>query len=107
MVCHRKGSDGEELKGGEAGCKDPVRDTLRVLSKVKELHFLGLRAASLNVVGIVAASSASIASFVGETKAKTVEMFAACEPECDTYEDMPIFTAPHPKFVSPTCVNNK
>ena len=101
-----------ELCGGAAGCVDPTGLNLKLLSIIKELHFLGLRAAGVNVIAIIAASKASHESFKlqevapapGETK--RVALFVA-HPGEDTYEGVPIYATPHPKFVSPTCINNK
>ena len=58
MECHRKGEDGVELTHGQAGCVDPTGRALRALSDVKELHFIGVLAAGLKVVGIIASSNA-------------------------------------------------
>ena len=100
--CWRKGKDGKELKNGQAGCMDPEGETLRVLSDVKELHYLGLVAAGVIVIGIIAASNAAHASF---GLAKQTHWVA--HAGVGTYEGVSIFLMPHPKYVSPACVNNK
>ena len=106
LRCWRKGDDGVELKHGEAGCVDPKGKTLSALADVKELHYLGLLAAGVEVVGIIASSDASIASFFGASQSSKVERFVPLEGS-GTYLDVPIFCTCHPKFVSPSCSNNK
>ena len=97
MVCHRKGKDGVELDKGQAGCHDPTGNDLRVLAKVKELHFVGLLAAGLRIVAIIASSNASQLSFSPEQKGAQQQMGTG------TYEGVPIYSICHPKYVSPTC----
>lgn len=102
-ACWRKGKGGVELKRGQAGCVDPTGATLRVLAAVKELYMLGLIAAGLIVVGIIASSNASFESF-GVHHSK--EHFVAHVVDDGIYAGVPIYGTPHAKFVSPTCVNN-
>jgi hypothetical protein len=99
MTCQRKGKDGVEPKGGQAGCVDPTGERLKVLGFVKELHFLGLRAAGLEIVAIIASSNASILSFDNLSFGKHFEQ----QVGTGTYAGVPIFTTMHPKYVSPTC----
>ena len=101
MVCHRKGEDGVELEGGQAGCVDPTGDRLEALALVKELHYLCLQAAGLEVIATIASSNASIQSFFGNHSPGA--HFEGHEGT-GTYEGRLIFTAPHPKYVSPNCV---
>ena len=104
LRCWRNGRKGKELKGGAAGCKDPKGKTLLVLAEVKELHYLGLLAAGVEVLGIIAASNASIESFFGASKSSKQPRFTPCKGS-GTYEDIDIFCSAHPKFVSPRCSN--
>ena len=97
MVCHRKGKYGVELDKGQAGCQDPKGRDLRALATVKELHFVGLLAAGLHIVAIIASSNASQLSFSPEQKGARQLMGTG------TYEGVPIYSICHPKFVSPTC----
>ena len=101
MVCHRKGEDGVELEGGQAGCVDPAGDRLKALALVKELHYLCLQAAGLDVVAIIASSNASIQSFFGN---RSPGAHFEGHEGTGTYTGVPIYTAPHPKYVSPNCV---
>jgi hypothetical protein len=98
-VCQRKGKDGVEPKGGQAGCVDPTGLRLRVLGMVKELYYLGLLAAGVDVVAIIASSNASILSF---TNLVTENHFVQQQGE-GTYAEVPFFTAPHLKYISPKC----
>ena len=98
MVCHRKGKDGVEPTGGQAGCVDPTGERLKVLAMVKELHYIGLLAAGLDVVAVIASSNASISSF-GITFGKHFES----QEGTGMYQGLPIFTTPHPKYISPRC----
>ena len=104
MVCWRKGEDGVELTHGQAGCVDPTGQTLKALTMVKDLHFMGLQAAGVKVVGIIASSNASQNSFEGINK-KT-PLFSSQHGE-GIYEGVRIFPAPHPKYVSPCCMFNQ
>ena len=99
-VCQRKGKDGVEPKGGQAGCVDPTGLRLRVLGMVKELYYLGLLAAGVDVVAIIASSNASILSF---TNLVTENHFVQQQGE-GTYAEVPFFTTPHPKYISPKCM---
>ena len=101
MACHRKGDCGVEPTGGQAGCVDPKGERLQVLAMVKELQFLGLTAAGLNVVAVIASSNASISSF----DLPHGEHFVQHEGT-GTYKGTPVFTAPHPKYVSPGSILN-
>ena len=101
MTCWRKGTNGVELKRGQAGCKDPTGEVLRLLKIVKELLFIGLRAAGLKVVAIIASANASHASFDLAGK----KHYVAHQGK-GLYEGVRIFLTPHPKYASPTCVNN-
>ena len=105
MVCHRKGdAHGNELKHGQDGCKDPTGVVLYGLSLVKQLHTLGLLSAGVIVLGIFASSNASVASFGLDHK--KVPHFTA-QTVGGVYKGIPIFCAPHFKYGSATCINNK
>ena len=104
MVCWRKGKDGVELTHGQAGCVDPTGQTLKALTVVKDLHFMGLQAAGVKVVGIIASSNASQNSFEG-INSKT-PLFSSQHGE-GIYEGVRIFPAPHPKYASPCCMFNQ
>lgn len=99
MACHRKGKDGVEPPNGQAGCVDPTKERLGVLAMVKELHYHCLLAAGLNVVAIVASSNASISSFGNLAFGKHF----MSQEGTGTYKGVPIYSAPHPKYVSPKC----
>ena len=99
MVCHRKGEGGVEPLDGQAGCEDPTEERLEVLAMVKELQYLGLLAAGLDVVAIIASSNASIASFGNLESGKHFMP----QEGTGTYKGVPIYTAPHPKYISPKC----
>ena len=98
--CQRKGKDGVEPKNGGAGCVDPTGERLKVLAMVKELHFLGLLAAGLDIVAIIASANASILSFANLVTGKH---FVQQQGE-GVYKNTPFFTAPHLKYVSPRCI---
>ena len=100
MVCHRKGEDGVELEGGQAGCVDPTGDRLKALALVKELHYLCLQAAGLEVIATIASSNASIKSFFGN---RVPGVHFKWYEGTGTYEGRRFLTAPHPKYISPIC----
>ena len=104
MECFRKSdADGNERTGGAEGCCDPTGNELRVLAAVKDLHFLCLRAAGVHVLGVIASSNGSIASF--SVKPADVEHFVAYDGH-GIYAGIPIYFTPHPKYASATCGNN-
>ena len=104
-ACHRKGdAGGKELAGGAAGCCDPSGVALRVLADVKDLHYLCLHAAGVHVLGIIASSNASIESF--GVKPADVDHFEKYDGQ-GIYKGADIYFAPHPKYISALCINNK
>ena len=102
MVCWRKKDKNGVLEptGGQAGCVDPSGKRLEALAAVKQLHFLGLRAAGLDIIGILASSNASIESIDGLV---TKNHFVLQQSK-GMYKDTPTYTTPHPKYVRPGCV---
>ena len=84
-------------------CVDPQGPRLAALAMVKELHYLGLIAAGVHVVGIIASSNASASSFGRLVRGGKhfVESIGT-----DTYAGIPIWKTPHPKFASPGCINS-
>ena len=92
--CWRKGVDGVEPTGGAAGCHCELeQELLDVLADVRKVHLLGLEAAGVTVVCIVAAAQDSIASLIGKAAAKTVELGVPRAVDART-----LFALQHPKF---------
>ena len=102
MVCQRKGEDGVEDQ--IPGCVDPKGEALEMLAVVKELHFLGLKAAGVKVVGIVLAGRASQASVLGKWDAQQDGSPIA---GTGTFEGVCLYPVPHPKYGSATAFLNK
>ena len=101
--CWRKGVDGVEPTGGAAGCHCELeQELLNVLADVRKVHLLGLEAAGVAVVCIVAAAQDSIASLIGKAAAKTVELGVPRAVDAWT-----LFALQHPKFVFWVCRNDK
>ena len=101
--CWRKGVDGVEPTGGAAGCHCELeQELLDVLADVRKVHLLGLEAAGVAVVCIVAAAQGSIASLIGKVAAKTVELGVPRAVGIWT-----LFALQHPKFVFWSCINDK
>ena len=103
IKCRRHGKDGVEAVGRQAGCTDPHGETLRVLAGVKELHMLGLLAAGVKVIGVIASANASIASFGIDTD--EVEHFVPYEVK-GVYAGIDIYCTAHIKYISKACVYN-
>ena len=100
--CWRKGVDGMEPTGGAAGCHCELKqELLDVLADVRKVHLLGLEAAGVTVVCIVAAAQDSIASLIGKAAAKTVKMGVPHAVDAWT-----LFALQHPKFVFWVCRND-
>ena len=102
MVCQRKGEDGVEDQ--IPGCVDPKGEALEMLAVVKQLHFLGLKAAGVEVVGIVLAGRASQASVLGKWDAQQDGSPIA---GTGTFEGVCLYPVPHPKYGSATACLNK
>ena len=73
-----------------------------VVADVRKVHLLGLEAAGVAVVCIVAAAQDSIASLIGKAAAKTVELGVPRAVDAWT-----LFALQHPKFVFWSCINDK
>ena len=99
IACQRESDkDGVEKTGAQAGCVDPTGERLKVLALVKQLLYLCLRAADLDIIAIVASSNASARSFANLA---THNHFVQQQGE-GIYEGVPLYRTPHLKFVSPT-----
>ena len=98
IACQRQSKGGVEKTGAQAGCVDPTGERLKGLALVKQLLYLCLRAAGLDIIALVASSNASARSF---SDLATDKHFV---PQLGKgmYEGVTFYTAPHFKFVSPT-----
>jgi hypothetical protein len=100
--CHRKGVDGIDLSGGQAGCQDPKGHELEALSIAKQLYIIGLRMAGVIIKGIIASSNAAMLSIGIPLNASYFSKVNVG----GVHADIPIFCAPHFKFVNALLANN-
>ena len=72
-----------------------------MLGVVKELHYIGLQAAVLKVVGIIALGGAALASFFrkGTLHGTPIPHFSSQAAPAGIYAGLNVFYAPHTKYV--------
>jgi hypothetical protein len=103
IYCQRKGREGKELGNGQSGCVDPKGTVLQALSLVRLLHVLGVQAAGLNVLGIIASGNASVAALGLK---KQVEHYTAVSGT-GGLSGIKLYATPHFKFLNPSAIQNQ